>query len=120
MIIKNLMLVGFGGMLGSMLRFTVYMLFGNEHFPFSTLLINIAGSFVIGIVIGLAARHAISGDWRLFLATGICGGFTTFSAFSIEAVSLLQQSRSTAALLYIFGSVVFSLVAAFAGYSIGK
>lgn len=118
--IKNIFIVGFGGMAGTILRYLVYLLFGESSFPFSTLFINITGSFLIGIIAGITARHIELQDWRLFLATGLCGGFTTFSAFSIECVQLVQQSRIIAAAGYIFISIVLGIAATFGGYLITR
>ncbi|HEX8358072.1 MAG TPA: fluoride efflux transporter CrcB [Segetibacter sp.] len=121
MIIKNLILVGLGGMTGSLLRYLLYVAFGNQSFPYATLIINIIGSFVIGIVTAVAIKNAsFDSSWKLFLATGVCGGFTTFSAFSIETVLLLQQNRNIAAFLYVAGSVGFGFVAALLGYVTGR
>jgi len=120
MIWKNILLVGFGGMLGSIARYLVYMATGTVTFPYATLIVNIVGSFAIGIISGYALRSINFADWRLFLATGVCGGFTTFSAFSFECFQLLHQSRNIAALMYICISLVFGIVAAFAGYSITR
>lgn len=118
--IKNLLIVGFGGMLGTILRYLAYVMFGNYSFPFVTLFINITGSLIIGIVTGIALKNASFSEWRLFLATGVCGGFTTFSAFSIECFQLLQQNRNIAALLYVAASCILGILAAAAGYFIGK
>lgn len=120
MIIKNVILVAFGGMLGSVLRYLSYVTFGNHSFPYVTLFINIAGSFIIGAVTAISLKNASFVNWKLFLATGVCGGFTTFSAFSMETITLLQQNRNIAALLYIFCSLVFGISAAFAGYFITR
>lgn len=118
--IKNVLIVGFGGMLGTVLRYLPYIIFGNHSFPFITLFINVAGSLIIGIVTGIALKNTSFSEWRLFLATGVCGGFTTFSAFSIESFMLLQQNRNIAALMYIVSSFILGILAAAAGYFIGK
>ena len=120
MLIKNILIVGLGGMLGSILRYLAYVIFGSHSFPLVTLLINISGSFMIGIITGIALKNASFGEWRLFLITGVCGGFTTFSTFSMESFQLLQQNRNIAALIYIFSSFFLGISAAIAGYFIGK
>lgn len=120
MIIKNILIVGLGGMLGSILRYLAYIIFGNHSFPLVTLFINIAGSFIIGIITGLTLKNVNFGEWRLFLITGVSGGFTTFSTFSMESFQLLQQNRNIAALVYILSSFFFGISAAIAGYLIGK
>jgi CrcB protein len=80
---------------------------GLGGFPYTTLGINVVGSVLIGVVVQLASdtMHAISPEVRLFLAVGLCGGFTTFSTFSLETLSLLQMGRFGAALAYATGSV---------------
>ena len=114
--IKNILLVGVGGMLGSMLRYVIYMVSGNNAFPYATMVTNIVGSLLIGAIAGYATRNMAFAEWRLFLATGLCGGFTTFSAFSIECVQLLQQNRNIAAIGYACCSILFGVMAAFAGF----
>ena len=114
--LRNILIVGLGGMIGSIFRYLVYLVSGNHLFPYATVIINVAGSLLIGLAVGYAARNVSFGEWRLFLATGVCGGFTTFSAFSMECVQLLQQNRNIAAVCYAVGSVVFGTAAAFAGY----
>jgi CrcB protein len=114
--IKEFLLVGAGGALGSMLRYAGNLLYNNKSFPATTFLINIIGSFIIGIVIGCSIKNNSSINWKLFLATGICGGFTTFSAFSFENLSLLQEGKIFTSLLYIAGSVVLGIAAAWLGY----
>ena len=117
--IKNFLLVGLGGMLGSMLRLAVNIGFKSASFPLATFLVNIIGSFVIGIVFGIAARNSqFDIHWRLFLATGICGGFTTFSSLSAESIFLLQQQRYSIFFLYLFLSIVLGLAATWLGMTI--
>ena len=88
-------------------------------FPYATLLINISGSFVMGLV---AAYFAFKGDasqnWRLFLTTGILGGYTTFSAFSLDAALLYERGELGAAALYVLLSVVLSIAGLFAGFAL--
>jgi CrcB protein len=116
MIWKNIALVGIGGAIGSMLRYICGVFIKHNSFPFATLTVNIIGSFIIGAVMAMAAKQANFGDWRLFLATGICGGFTTFSALSWETLQLVQQQRFLLALSYAAVSFVAGLVAVFIGY----
>ena len=89
-------------------------------FPYGTLVVNIIGCFLIGIVFGLSDRGNITLEWRLFLATGVLGGFTTFSAFSNETVSLLRDGQLWHAFTYIACSVVIGLMATFTGISLIK
>lgn len=116
----NLLLVALGGALGSMLRystaFSFVKMFSANYIPYSTMFINVTGSLLIGIVFGLAQRYQwMTPELRLFLATGICGGYTTFSAFAYENVVLLQQSNYLGFMLYASLSFVLTLAAAFAG-----
>jgi fluoride exporter len=116
--LKEFLLVGAGGAIGSMLRYTGNLLQHSKSFPVATFLINIAGSFVIGVVMGWCLKNEPSSNWKLFLATGICGGFTTFSAFSYENLLLLQNGKVFLSLLYITGSVLLGIAAAWLGYKI--
>ena len=111
--------VALGGALGSVARHAVNLWsaarFG-AGFPWGTFTVNVAGSFVMGVLITLLARKwPEATDARLFLATGILGGFTTFSAFSMDTVNLVSRGVAASAGAYVLGSVVFSLAAAFAG-----
>jgi fluoride exporter len=111
--------VGLGGALGSMLRYAACLFFTTKYFPAATLLVNILGSFIIGLVLALSVKDEnFLNNWKLFLATGICGGFTTFSAFSAENVALLQNGKYLIALLYITLSIVLGIAAAWLGYNI--
>ncbi len=115
---KNFLLVGLGGALGSMMRYAAYLLITAKNFPLATLGINIIGSFVIGLVLAFSVKdESFLNNWKLFLATGICGGFTTFSAFSAENVVLLQSEKYLPALLYIVLSIVLGIAAAWFGFS---
>jgi CrcB protein len=120
MYLKNLLLVGLGGMLGSMLRYVTYTTIKGNTF-YATLLVNVVGSLIIGVVAGVALKNAtFDGNWRLFVATGICGGFTTFSALSLECVQLLQQNRFAVALAYAVTSIVVGILAAVAGFWLSR
>ncbi|HMU10153.1 MAG TPA: fluoride efflux transporter CrcB [Ferruginibacter sp.] len=117
--LKNFLLVGLGGGLGSVLRYGTSLLLNSKLFPWGTLAVNIAGSFIIGIVFALSTRQEpLSHNWKLFLATGICGGFTTFSAFSLENMGLLQSGKYGMAIAYIAASIFFGIAAAFIGYQL--
>jgi fluoride exporter len=117
--LKNFILVGLGGAVGSMLRYALSLLLMSRIFPQATLVVNIAGSFLIGLVLAVAVKNeSFTGNWKLFLATGICGGFTTFSAFSAENLQLLQNGRTGMSLLYIAISIVAGIGAAFLGFKL--
>jgi fluoride exporter len=118
--------VAFGGALGSLARFwlgaAVVALTG-PRFPWGTLLINVVGSAVIGLAAGLAlgsGRLAMYPDFRAFLIVGVCGGFTTFSSFSLQTLDLLQAGEVWPAAGYIVGSVVLCLLAVWAGWLLGR
>ncbi|BBK38069.1 putative fluoride ion transporter CrcB [Allostella sp. ATCC 35155] len=86
------------------------------NFPFGTFAVNVAGSLVMGLLVGWFAHKADPGQgWRLFLTTGILGGFTTFSAFSLDAALLYERGDLATAVAYVAGSVALSLLAVFAG-----
>jgi fluoride exporter len=117
--IKNLLLVGLGGGIGSMLRYGTSLLIKPKLFPFATLSVNIIGCFIIGLVFAFSIKEeGISDSWKLFLATGICGGFTTFSAFSLESMGLLQSGKTGLALTYIIVSILLGIIATFLGYQL--
>jgi CrcB protein len=93
------------------------------RFPYGTLLINILGSFVIGAVAGLTltpARMGMHPDVRIFLMVGICGGFTTFSAFSLQTLELIQTGDVIPAALYAAGSVVLCILFVWLGWWLGR
>jgi CrcB protein len=117
---NSFLLVGAGGAIGSMLRYAASLIITNKLFPYATLLVNILGSLLIGIFLGLLLKNSISNySWK-FWATGICGGFTTFSALSLEGIELLQQQRYFIFLLYFLLSIILGLAAAYAGYNLTK
>jgi len=120
----KVLLVGLGGSLGSMARYiSVKTIDGrlNALFPFGTLVVNLAGSFLIGIIYAVISRKTGQTEhWGTFLGAGFCGGFTTFSAFAYENVSLIQQRMATTSLLYIAVSIALGLLAVVAGATIGK
>ena len=116
---KNFLLVGLGGAIGSMVRYAAYVFVGAKTFPFATLTVNIIGSFIIGLVLAVSLKdESFLNNWKLFLATGICGGFTTFSAFSAENVVLLQNEKYGLALVYILLSIIAGIVAAWLGFNL--
>src|SRR5580693_2390139 len=94
---RIILLVGFGGALGSIGRYLAQQLAARyilSTFPYGTFAVNILGCFVIGLIYGISARTGwLSPEWRIFLATGLCGGFTTFSTFSYESVMLMNDGE---------------------------
>jgi CrcB protein len=118
----NYLLVFIGGGLGSSLRHTVNIvcprLLGSA-FPYHTFIINITGSIVMGLIAGyLAFKGGATQPWRLFLMTGVLGGYTTFSAFSLDAALLYERGEIGSALFYVLGSVVLSIAGLFAGLAL--
>jgi CrcB protein len=116
------LIVFLGGGLGAALRHGINLAAARAlgtAFPYGTLLINITGSFIMGLV---AAYFAFKGDasqhWRLFLTTGILGGYTTFSAFSLDAALLYERGEIGMAALYVIASVALSIVGLFAGLAL--
>lgn len=115
--LKHFLLVGLGGGLGSVMRYGISLLLNQKLFPWATLAVNISGSLLIGIIFALSTRpDELSNNWKLFLTTGICGGFTTFSAFSVENMELLQSGKTGLAIVYIIASIILGIMAAFTGY----
>jgi len=121
--IKQLILVGVGGAIGSIFRFLISRItFSQGAFPWATFIINITGCFIIGLLIGLSFKHPffIDENKRLLLVAGFCGGFTTFSTFSLENVRLYQSGNYLALALYISLSVILGFAAVFLGLTVTK
>ena len=107
--------VGFGGALGAMLRYAISLVPYKHTFPIPTLIINIIGALLIGYITGLAVKKNLSSNILLFLKTGLCGGFTTFSTFSLEAYNLFQSGNYAFAVLYIIFSVIGCIIGVWCG-----
>jgi fluoride exporter len=122
--IKNFLIVGLGGAAGSMVRYAVQKSFQVQSaaaFPTGTLLVNIAGCFIIGILWSMVSRTlSWNEEMKLLLMTGFCGGFTTFSAFTLEGIGLLKENKAALFLIYLTASVVGGLIATFIGIRIAK
>ena len=112
----NGIIVGLGGALGAICRYLITLLPINPEngFPMKTFLINVIGSFVIGLVTALAAKNALNPRAVLFLKVGICGGFTTFSSLALETEGLLEKGSTGIAMLYVILSLVCGVLAVFA------
>lgn len=114
---KNILLVGVGGFAGCVLRYLVvaklFSQTSHDKFPLGTFIVNLIGCLLIGILTGLTEKHQLLGEAeRLLLITGLLGGFTTFSAFGLEALGLLRKGDYFFAALYVGGSVCLGLGAA--------
>jgi len=122
--VKPIIAIFLGGGIGSVCRYLLGMSITrhlNTDFPAGTLVVNITGCFLIGLLYGLATRHSwLNIEWRFFLITGICGGYTTFSAFSYEAISLVRQGNYLFFLLYVTSSVVIGLLATVGGAAVAR
>ena len=115
--VKNILLVGLGGSVGAMLRYLLSIVIKSGDFPLATFIINVVGSLTLGMIMASTIDNPSSGS-RLLLATGLCGGFTTFSAFAYENMALLQSGKYEMALLYIVLSIVLSVAATWLGFVI--
>ena len=120
----NLLLVAAGGAIGASLRhlsgIAALRLFG-AGFPWGTLFVNVFGSFLMGLFIAwMVKKTGVSNDVRLFMATGILGGFTTFSAFSLDVANMVERGAMSSAFIYIAASVIISLAAVFIGLWFGR
>lgn len=116
--------VALGGAIGSVLRYGANLvaprLLGYD-FPWATLTVNVVGSFLMGLFAAfLAEKYADQPDLRLFLTTGVLGGFTTFSAFSLDMFGLMQRGESSMAVNYALASVALSIIAVFAGFMVSR
>ncbi len=115
-----LLYVMVGGAVGSGARYltgrAMTALLGPDY-PFGTLAVNLIGGLLMGVLIGVLSRNSASEAWRLLLAVGVLGGFTTFSSFSLDVVTLIERGSLGVALGYVLMSVIGSIVAVFAGLS---
>ena len=118
---KNILLIGAGGFIGSVARYFVSRLNLVVSFlaiPVGTLLVNVLGSFIIGFLSGIAGKsELLTEEWRLFLIVGICGGFTTFSTFTSENLTLLHNGQFMSLFLYTTASLVLGFAAVYLGYA---
>jgi len=117
--LKILLLVGSGGFIGSIARYLVQQLMHEKFetgFPVGTFTVNIVGSFIIGVIYALSERTGVlSSEWRLFLAVGLCGGFTTFSSFAYESFKMISIEQFFFVALYLGLSVFLGLLATYIG-----
>src|SRR5690606_16353945 len=123
--ITTILLVGAVGFLGSVARYVTVISVDRKFsslFPYGTAAVNIAGSFLLGLILAgiMKKTGSYSEEWKLFLATGFCGGFTTFSAFAGENLVLFQQKFPGTALFYIAFSLIGGLLAVWGGYALAR
>ena len=119
--VKEVLLVATGGAVGSAMRYLVGKVAGQlftGSFPLGTFIANIVGCFVIGVLTGLVSSNVVSPQMKLLLVTGFCGGFTTFSSFANESISLMSGGQIALAILYIALSVAIGLFATFVGIKV--
>jgi fluoride exporter len=119
----NYLYVGLGAFLGANARYWIAnwaaARFGTA-FPYGTFIINVTGSFVLGVLVAYLAVRTYSPAWRLFLAVGLCGGYTTFSSYAYETLALLESGSAFLAFLYFVGSPLAAFAAAFVGIVCGR
>ncbi len=117
--LKTILIVGSGGFIGSVMRYLVQIFVEkglSSTFPWGTFVANIAGSFIIGMVFALAEKgNLLSSEWRLFLAVGVCGGFTTFSSFAYNNLTMLKEQAFGQFIWNVGGSLFFGLLAVYLG-----
>lgn len=124
MTLTNLLIVGAGGFLGSVARYASSVTIDqklNSVFPYGTFTVNLVGAFMLGLVYGLAAQNSndVSGT-KLFLITGFCGGFTTFSTFAFENFNLLANRMTATSIIYSLSSLVLGVLLVWIGIWITK
>lgn len=119
MIIKDILMVGLGGFVGSALRYAISFLMAPlvvaTSFPWATLSVNLLGSLAIGVVLAMGT----SGSFYFFCVAGLCGGFTTFSTLSLELFEMIRAGETTMAVIYLLLSICIGVVAVWAGFMIG-
>ena len=120
---RDLLMIAAGGAVGSVARHTVGRLVGPSAqggVPWHTLVVNVTGAFALGLLLAVAARHGWPGWWRPLLGVGLLGGYTTFSAFSLESAELILQGHAGVATAYIAGSAAAAVAGALAGILLGR
>jgi CrcB protein len=117
--LKTILLVGTGGFIGSVMRYLVQVFVEKglmSTFPYGTLIANVAGSFIIGMVFALAEKGSLlSAEWRIFLAVGVCGGFTTFSSFAYNNFTMLKEGATGQFFWNVGGSLFLGILAVYLG-----
>ena len=120
MFITSFLAVGAGGALGAIGRYGLSLLPFRGEFPLLTLVTNLLGAVLIGLIAGWAGRGRLSDQWTLFWKTGVCGGFTTFSTFSLESLTLLERGRWLLGGSYMVLSVALCLLGVALGQRLSR
>ncbi len=123
--VYKILLVGAGGFIGSIARYLTSFALDkrlNAVFPYGTMTVNLLGSFLLGLILAVAIKKTGNhmDEWKLFLGTGFCGGFTTFSAFAFENFNLFEQKLVGTAFLYIIISLIGGILAMWTGIMLGR
>lgn len=112
--LRAFLMVGAGGAAGSMARYAVNLLINRWYtlsFPLATFLVNVLGCFIIGLLFGIAEKQEwMQGSYLLLLATGFCGGFTTFSTFALESTALFSKGQNSVSLIYMLLSLFLGII----------
>jgi CrcB protein len=119
----RMLYIAVGGCVGTLARYWlagVVQRFSGGEFPAGILVVNILGSFVLGVIMGLSLERGLSEDMRLALSVGLCGGFTTMSQFSYQTMALLEHGNSSYAVIYIAATFVVCLAAVWLGGAVGR
>lgn len=112
--------VGLGGACGAVLRYAISLIPIKTDFPVLTLATNLLGALIIGFIVGFAEKREVTANTMLFAKTGLCGGFTTFSTFSLEAYTMIKSGAYAGAAVYAVLSLVLCVAGVFAGAVLGK
>jgi len=118
---RLLIAIGIGSFIGGVIRYMLSLVIQAKTmtvFPFGTLAVNLIGCLMIGLIFGIADKGSMSTEWKLFLATGVLGGFTTFSAFSLETFNMIRLGHHLYAGIYVTSSFVIGLVATIIGVAV--
>lgn len=121
--LKNILLVGLGGGIGSILRYIISyftLKYFKSELPVATFLVNIIGCFLVGVLFNTIGSQNVNSTLKLLFIIGFCGGFTTFSAFAYENVAMLQAAQYSKTLLYTLLSIITGFIAVWAGILLSK
>lgn len=121
----NIILVSLGGALGAVARYMLMSLVGHfttSHFPYATMFVNILGSFLLGVTVALFSKYMpeYTSEFRLFIVVGFFGAFTTFSTFSLDTVTLLEEGVFWTAIVYCLLSIMLGIFGLFSGLYLGR